>query len=113
VCKYQSLYGWKKPRFRMDQADIRAIQSDPAARDNARVMLRRSFRLRGLLLPLSVASKLTSACDIRQRSVMALNVTKNLGLVFEISGRRHSQRPHNWLLLSCQPRIRTQSTTQL
>ena len=80
--KYQSLFGWKKLRFRMDQADISAIQSDPVARDDARVMLRRAFRLRGLLLPLSVALKLTKSCDIRQRSYMALNATRCLALVF-------------------------------
>ena len=39
--------GSKKLRFRMNQADITAIQSDPVARDDARVMLRRAFRLRG------------------------------------------------------------------
>ena len=82
VCKYQSLYGWKKLRFRMDQADIRAIQSDPVARDNPAVMQRRAFRLRGLMLPLSVASNLTKSCDTRQRSVMALNAKRSLAAVF-------------------------------
>ena len=82
VCKFKSLYSWTKLRFRMDQADISAIQRDPVARDDARVMIRRAFRLRGLLLPLSVALKLTKSCDIRQRSFMNLNAKRSLALVF-------------------------------
>ena len=77
-----ALYNWKKLRFRVDQADIRAIQSDPVARDNPAVMQRRAFRLRGLMLPLSVASNLTKSCDTRQRSIMALNLKRSLAAVF-------------------------------